>query len=176
MVLVLLFSVRGLIRGLVAQAFAVVGVIAGLWMAGWTTQWVGGLWDAARPAVVFWILRWVVVALAGLTVATLFRWWGQPLGAAFRATPAGFLDRPAGFALGAGLGMVVASLLLLLLLLAPGPEALGQAASRARVARPLMSWGATACERMAPFFPGSDWLVGRFKAAARRVGGATRPS
>lgn len=170
--LVLGFAIRGFLRGLVQEIFAVVGVIAGLWVAGWVSQWVGAHWQGAQPAAAFWALRWLLIAAAGLAVATLMHWWGVKLGEAVRKSPLGWMDRPAGVLVGVGVGVLIATFVLLGALLAPWPSRISQTASRTRVAAPLMAVGAGACDWAQDRFPGSDWLRRRFLAAQAR---ATRP-
>ena len=92
----MVFAIRGLIRGSVRQVFGLLGFAVGLWVAVQVSRWVGAQWLGARPAVVFWVLRWLVAALAGLVVASLFQWWGSLLGKAVQAGPAGWLDRVLG--------------------------------------------------------------------------------
>lgn len=167
--LVVLFAVRGLLRGTVGQFFTLLGLLAGLWAAGWVAQWVGAHWQDARPAVVFLLLRWVVAGLAGLAVATLFQWWGDRLGAAVLKSPLGVPDRIGGAAVGAGLGLVVASLVMLGALLTTWPAAVSESAMRSRFAIPLMSGGAALCGLEHWVFPGSDWLERQFLAARQRA-------
>lgn len=122
--------------------------------------------------MVFFLLRWLVAALAGLSLAALFQWWGERLGDAVRGGPLGWLDRAGGLAMGAALGTVVVAFVLLVALVIRTPRAPGDAVARARVAGPLMGSGARACALAHRFIPGSDWLRQRFLAAERR---ATRP-
>jgi len=157
---------------MVSQVFAVLGLVAGLWAAGWVSQWVGAHWDGARPAVAFLILRWLVVVLSAMAVAALFHFWGELLRDAVKATPLGWVDRPAGFVIGAALGAAVASFIVLSALLIPWPDALPHTAARARVSRPLMAGAASTCSLASRLFPGSNWLKDRFLAAEQRAHGA----
>jgi hypothetical protein len=151
-------------------------VIAGLWVAGWIAQWVGSHWEGARPAVVFGVLRWVVAALGGLAVASLFQWWGEILSGAVGKSPLGWLDRLGGFLIGAFVGMVVTAFVVLTLLLGPWPRVVRGAAARAKVASPLMSASARACAVGELYFPGGRWLRRRFQEAGRRSAGQSRPA
>ena len=151
-------------------------MIAGLWAAGWVSQWVGAHWQHARPAVGFAVLRVIIVVLVGLTVAAVFRWSGERLRSLSKDTVAGWLDRPAGFVLGAGFGVLVVAVTLLVALLLPWPRALSEAAAESRVAKPAMAQAAKACSAGARFFPGSWWLHQRFSAAERRAARLSRPS
>lgn len=164
-----LFAVRGLVRGTVGQFFSLIGLLAGLWGAGWVSTWLMHRWLDARPAFVFGVLRWVVAGFAGLAIATVFQWLGDLLGKAVKASPAGFFDRVGGMALGAGLGVLVASLTMLGALLTTWPTAIGDAAARSRFSVPLMTAGARVCGIEQRFFPGSDWLEEKFLAARRRA-------
>jgi len=160
----------------ISQVFGLLGLIAGLWAAGWVSQWVGAHWRGAQPAVAFMVLRLLIIIMAGLAVAALFRWWGHVLRTAAKATPAGCVDRPAGFMVGAGVGVLISVFALLVALLIPWPRELSDAASQCRVARPAMEHAARACNTGARFFPGSSWLRERFLAAARRAERRAQPS
>ena len=146
----MVFAIRGLIRGSVRQVFGLLGFVGGLWLALWVYRWVGAQWLGARPAVVYWALRWLVVALAALAFASLLRWWGSLLGKAIQAGPAGWLDRVLGVPLGAMIGMTWAIALVTLALLAPGSLRLRAAVTRARTAHALVSTGARACDAVEP--------------------------
>ena len=164
-----LFAVRGLLRGTVGQFFSLLGLLVGLWGAGWVADWLMIRWLYARPAFVFGVLRWVVAGFAGLAIATVFQWCGDLLGKAVKASPAGFFDRVGGMALGAGLGVLVASLTMLGALLTTWPTAIGDAAARSRFSVPLMTAGAQLCGIEQQYFPGSDWLEKKFLAARKRA-------
>lgn len=167
--MILAFAVRGLVAGVISQIFGVLGLVAGLWAAGWVSHWVESHWRGAQPAVAFLLLRLLIVLLTGLAVAALFRWWGELLRDATKKSPAGWLDRPAGFVVGAGLGAFVASFTLLTALLIPWPRGLSAAAAQSRMARPTMERAAQACSLGARFLPGTNWLHQRFLAAERRA-------
>lgn len=167
-----LFAVRGLIRGTVGQVFGLLGLAAGLWSAGWIARWVGDFWFDARPTFVFLALKWIVAALGGLAVASLFGWIGDSIGQAVKSGPAGWLDRIGGFALGAGLGAVVAAFTLLVALLSPLPPGVRNWATESRIPGPIMQGGVTVCRVSDSVFPGSRWLRNRFEDAARRTVGA----
>jgi membrane protein required for colicin V production len=168
-VLVLGFAVRGFFRGLVQEIFAVIGVLAGLWLAGVVSQWVGAHWQGAQPAAAFWVLRWLLMAFAGLAVATLFRWWGAKVGEAARRSPMGWMDRPAGVLVGVAVGLLIVTFVLLGALLAPWPSRIALTASRMRVAAPLMTGGVQASGWLRDRFPGGEWLRRRFLAAQARA-------
>lgn len=144
-------------------------MVAGLWVAGVVSQWVGAHWLGAQPAAAFLVLRWLLMAAAGLAVATLFRWWGVKLGEAARKSPMGWVDRPAGVVVGVMVGLLIATFVLLGALLAPWPSRIALTASRMRVAAPLMSGGVQASGWLRDRFPGSEWLRRRFLAARARA-------
>jgi hypothetical protein len=166
---VVLFAVRGLLRGTVGQFFSLFGLLAGLWGAGWVANSLVVRWQDARPAFVFAGLRWAIAGLSGLAIATLFQWWGDLLGKAVKASPAGPFDRLGGAMLGAGLGVLVASLTMLGALLTTWPAAVGDVAARSRFSVPLMTTGARLCGIEHRYFPGSDWLQEKFLVARRRA-------
>jgi len=168
-VLVLLFAIRGFLRGTVAQVFIVLGVCTGLWGAGVVSRWLEGHWQGARPFLAFLALRWLVAALAGLALASVFQWWGDRLGQAVRKGPLGWLDRGGGTVIGAGLGALVCAFILLGALSIERPRAAHVAAARARVGAPAMAAAAGLCSFGEAYIPGSGWLKRRFLAAERRV-------
>ena len=174
--LVLIFAIRGVFRGSVLQVFTLLGLLSGLWAAGWISQWVGLHWQGARPAVVFWVLRWLVAALGGLALASLFQWWGGLLAEAVKESPLGWLDRLLGFAVGAAVGVILCAALVLIALLAPLPREGTRWVARASATPVLLSGGEWLCTAGDSYFPGSRWLKQRFLTAERRLGPSVRPS
>jgi len=172
LILVALFAVRGLLRGSVVQILGLLGVLLGLWAAGWIARWVGDLWTGARPAVVFWALRWLVAGLGGLAVASLFGSVGEHLGAAVRSGPAGWLDRLGGALVGAALGVTVAAFTLMVALQDPIAAHVEPGFRSSRVSAHVLHGAALATSLSDRWFPGSDWLRERFERAAARAGGA----
>jgi uncharacterized membrane protein required for colicin V production len=168
-VVVLVFAIRGAFRGAVWQTLSIVGLLLGLWAALSVSQWVGHHWHGARPAVVFWALRWLVAMLAGFAIAALFEWWGQMLALAIHAGPAAWIDRTGGVALGGLLGLALASVGLVALLTIPGTDAFEDSMREGRLARPLLHAGRRACERGEGLYPGSIWLARRYDAAIGRI-------
>lgn len=158
-----------MLSGFTSQIFQGVGLVAGLWTAGVSSQWVAAHWQGAQPAVVFWILRWLVAVVAGLAMAAFFQWVGARVATALESTPIGWVDRPGGFVLGAGMGAFVASFVLLALLLFPWPGGLAGQAARSRTARPVIAGATFACSLVARYVPGGTWLKERFQAATLRV-------
>jgi len=169
LLVVLICAVRGVISGAVRQCFGILGALAGLWVALWIARWVGHHWSGARPVLVFGFLRWLVAALGGFAVATLFQFWGDAVGGAVGKSGAGLADRAAGSVFGALVGTVVVTLVLLLALLTRWPSAVRITAARARLAVPLMSAGARVSSVEESIFPGSAWLRRKFLDAERRA-------
>jgi uncharacterized membrane protein required for colicin V production len=126
------FAIRGARRGTARQLFGLLGVLGGLWSAAVVSQWVGQHWQGARPAVVFWVLRWLVAALAGLAVAALVQFLGDRKPGAGQADSPGWLDRTGGFVIGAALGAFVVAAAILLMLVTPWPREAARVAVRAR--------------------------------------------
>ncbi len=170
-VLVLLasFTIRGILRGTVAQVFAFFGLLAGIWTGAQLSHWVGDHWRDARPALVFVFLRWVVSGLGGLAVVSLFAWWGELVAKAVHAGPLGWLDRTLGGALGLAFGAGVAAVVVLLLVLAPGLGFARAAAARGVATRPLVVAGARATAWRGVPVPGAHWLHGQFATAEHRL-------
>jgi len=169
LVLVLLVAVRGWVRGILAQLFSVIGLLAGIVVATWVAQSVGEQWHQARPALVFGILRVLVALLAGLAVASLFGVIGERTRDAVRGGPVGWIDGPVGALLGVSTGAVTGALMLLVAMSVPWPPAVPDAALRARSAVPAMSAGSSACRWVERWLPGGAWLGARFAAAERRA-------
>jgi uncharacterized membrane protein required for colicin V production len=161
------FAIRGFFRGSVVQVFAVIGLVAGVVAAGWIARWVGHHWVGARPAAVFWVVRWLVAGLGGVAVASLAGWIGGRLHAALRPGPAAWMDRALGVPIGAATGLATMATLLLVALLMPYPRAIGRSVARARVASALMAGGARTCSLGAHVVPGTLWLGHRFEDAER---------
>jgi len=170
------FVIRGLIRGSVRQVFGLLGFAGGLWLAVQVSRWVGAQWLGARPAVVYWVLRWLVVALAGLTLASLFHGWGSVLGKAVQAGPAGWLDRVFGMLLGALIGMMWVIALVTLALLTPRLIGVRAAVTQARTAHALVSTGARACDAVEPRVPMLHGLGRLLHEAERRARAHSRGS
>jgi hypothetical protein len=163
------------VAGVISQLFAILGLVAGIWVAGWVSHWVGTQWYGAEPAAPFLVLRVLVTITAGLATVTLIRWWAELLRNAVKGTPVGWVDRPAGFLLGACVGVIVAVFLILGALLVPRPRAIPEAAAHSRLARPTMERAARACSLGKRFFPATGWLRRRFLEAERRAVSRTRP-
>ena len=176
--LLVIFTLGGLLQGAVAQVFAVLGIVLGLWAAMFTSGWVGTHWNGARPALVFETLQWLVSAVMGLVVAAAFQWGGSRLGKVMREGPLGWLDRGGGLVVGASVGVMVCAFVLLAALTLRIPGAPGVAFAKARVTSPTLnvamefsSWGE-------PYLPGGSWMKQRFAAAQRRakqLRGASKP-
>jgi len=176
LIVVLVHVIRGAFEGAVRQCFGILGAVAGLWIALWISQWVGRHWLDARPAVIFGMLRWIVAALGGLAVATVFQFWGDVLGEAVKKGGVSPLDRAVGLVFGALIGGVVITLIVLLALLTRWPSAVGTTAAEATLAVPLMSTGARVASAQESIFPGSTWLKSKFLDAERRARGRSPSS
>jgi hypothetical protein len=146
--LVVVFAVRGLLRGSIRQVFGVLGFVVGLWAALTVSKWVGAQWLGARPAVVFWLARLVVAGIVGIVVAGLFHWCGSLLGAAVRSGPAGWLDRVLGIVLGVLVGLAWSLALVLLLVSLPARAGTRRLVVEARTARALIGMGTHACDSL----------------------------
>ena len=166
---VVFFAIRGFLRGTIAQVFIVLGVLCGLWAAVWVSQWVGEHWRGARPAVVFLAMRWLVAALAGMTVASLLQWWGERLGGAIREGALGFFDRTGGLVMGSLLGAATVAFVMMAGLLLRQPPGVSEAMARARLAVPVMEQAARVCALGENHLPGTHWLKLRFQEAERRA-------
>jgi len=174
LVWVLAFAVGGFLRGTIAQVFSVLGLVVGLWAILWVAGWLDDHWLGAQPALLFMALRWIVSALAGLAIMSLFQWWGDQLGRAVQATPAAWVDRGGGLFIGLGIGLVTVAMGLMLALQIPRPRAVAQQAAHASAAVPLLSNAAEACSLSARFIPGGVWLEEHFRKARRRAVDARR--
>ncbi len=174
LVLILAFAVRGWLRGILSQLFAAIGMIAGLWVAAWVSQWVGAHWQYARPAVVFLLLRVVVVLLAGLAVASVFRWMGDRARESAQGGPLETFDGPVGGILGAGFGAAIVAVAMLVSLQISWPAAVPATVARSQLAAPFMKGAAQACAYAGRFSPGWNWLRERFRKAEHRAREHTR--
>ena len=151
--------------------FGIAGLVLGAWAAGWVSQWVGEHWQGARPAVVFWVLRWLVGLLAGLSVLAVAHWSGERVRSAWRDGPLGWLDHLLGVGAGAVLGaLVVALLLLAVVRWFPGGE-LPRGLKVSRLSLPVVEQSERLCDSVARVIPASGWLRHEFTLAARRMQG-----
>jgi len=156
--------------------FGLLGLVCGLWLAVEVSRWVGAQWLGARPVVVYRVLRWLVAALAGLAVASLFRWWGSMVGKAVQAGPAGWLDRVLGVLLGAMIGVMWAIALVTLALFAPRLVGVRTAVTQALTAHALVSTGARACDAVEARVPRLHGLGRLLHEAERRARAHSRGS
>ena len=168
-VLVLLFAIRGYLRGTVAQVFVVVGLLAGIYTTIQISRWVGDHWGGARPIAAYVVMRWIVAALVGLALATAFRWWGNSVAKAVREGPLNWLDRGVGLVIGTALGTTICTFGLLGALQFDHPRGPGMAVARARVGAQTMGAAASVCAFSEAFLPGGVWLKQQFLAAERRA-------
>lgn len=169
LLIVFVQAIRGAYTGAVRQCFGILGAVAGLWVALWIAEWVGRHWLDARPALIFGMLRWIVAALGGLAVATVFQFWGETLGDAVKKARLTVVDRAAGTVFGALIGGILVTLILMLALLTRWPHVVGDTAAEARLAAPLMATGARITSVEDSIFPGSAWLKQKFLDAGRRA-------
>jgi len=170
LVLVSVFAVRGLVRGTLGQIFGLAGLIAGLWTASWVSQWVGSHWESARPAAVFWALRWLVAVLSGLAAASIFEWLSHHVREAVDASPAKWLDRLGGMLVGGVMGTFVAALVTVVVVLSSWMAAPLERGASGRLAAPTLERADQACALARGFFPGVDWLEQRIETARQRLG------
>ena len=169
LVLLISFTIRGILRGTVAQVFAFFGLLAGIWTGAQLSHWVGDHWREARPVAVFAVLRWVVAGLGGLAVTTLFASWGEVVAKAVHEGPLGWLDRTLGGVLGLAFGAGLAAILVLLALQAPGLGFARATAGRSVSTRPLVVAGARVTAWRGVPVPGASWLHGQFVSAQHRL-------
>ena len=168
-ILVLLFAIRGYLRGTVAQVFVVVGLVAGIYTTIHIAQWVGEHWGGARPVAAYIVMRWLVAALVGLALATAFRWWGNSIAHAVREGPLNWLDRGVGLVIGTALGTLICTFGLLGALQFDHPKGPGMVVARTRVGASTMGAAASVCALGETFLPGGGWLKKQFQAAERRA-------
>lgn len=176
LVLLAVLTVRGLLRGTIAQVFAFLGMGLGVWATVLAGAWIGQHWQGAKPVVVFMTVRWLVAVLLGLAVAALFEWLGETAAKAAHEGPFGWLDRLVGGTLGAATGAVLGALLVLAMLQAPLLAVSGDVALRSAYSRPLVASGLVVTKALGPQVPGSAWLHRQFVSASRRLGGESTPA
>jgi uncharacterized membrane protein required for colicin V production len=167
-VVALVFAIRGAWQGTVRQVMSLAGVLGGLWSAWAVSQWVEAHWHGARPAAVFWTLRWVVAILVGCAVASFFTWFGIRLREGVKSADLGWLDRLGGLVFGAGLGACVSCAALIGLLLTPWPRGMAGEVKKARVTAPLLSGAQNLLDHGDRYIPGSAELHHLLQSAERR--------
>jgi uncharacterized membrane protein required for colicin V production len=133
-------------------------------------------WQGARPAAVFWVLRFIVAALAGLAVASLFQWVGDMLYGAVKKSLVGWLDRAGGFFLGAAIGAAIAGLALIAMLALPWPKSAAGLAAQARFTPVVIRSGRWVLDRSDRYVPGGDGLRIMLRDAERRLRHAAQHS
>lgn len=168
LVLVLVFVIRGILRGTIAQVFAFIGMLAGLAAAVAVAAWIGPHWREARPVPMYFLLRWLVAALAGMAISALFHWWGELVAKAAHDGPFGWLDRLVGGAVGGSIALLLSCLLVLMAVESPLLGFARNDAKRGVVARPLLGIGTWATTWRA--VPGARWLHGQFVSAQHHLG------
>ena len=139
---VAILGIQGLFRGLLAQVLGLAGLVIAIAAGIAIRQWVGAHWQGAQPAVVFWVLRWLVILLCGVAVLSLFQVVGQRVGDVVGDSAIGWMDRLGGLALGATFGIAVASLLVLASVRAHSPRWVRHGVDHSRYARRLVVGGA----------------------------------
>ncbi len=169
-VLVLVFVIRGILRGTIAQVFAFFGMLAGLAATVAVAAWVGSHWREARPGPVYFLLRWLVAILAGMAISALFHWWGELVAKAAHDGPFGWLDRLVGGLVGFSIAVLLSSLLVLLAVQAPLLSFARKDARRGVVARPLLQAGASVTGWRTLPVPGVRWLHQQYVTAQQHLG------
>jgi hypothetical protein len=160
------------LRGAVTQLAFVIGLVAGLWAASWVSQWVGAHWHGARPAVVFWTLRWLVAVLAGMSLLAVAQWSGERIREALKDGPFGWFDHLLGVAAGAALGALVVALLLLSTVRLTSRGDVTAAFAASRFPSLVMEQAEKACARWGRVLPAGPWLHQEFTLASHRLHGA----
>ena len=169
MIFALLFAIQGARQGTIRQAMSLAGALGGLWTAWAISQWVAAHWHGARPAVLFWVLRWVVAILAACAVASFFAWVGGRIREGVQSVDLGWLDRLGGLVFGAGLGACLASAVLVGLLLTPWPPGIAGEVERARVTAPLLAGAEHLLNSGDRYIPGGLELHRLLRDAERRA-------
>lgn len=148
----------------------------GAWALLLVGTWIGQHWQGAKPVAVFFTLRWLVAALAGLAIAAVFQWWGDTAAKAAHDGPFGWVDRVVGGAIGAAMGLGLAALVTVVMLQGPMLALSGNVAVHGLCSRPLVRGGVAVTKAAGTWVPGSAWLHRQFVSAARRLGGASAPA
>ena len=174
MALLATFVIRGLLRGTIAQVFALFGVLLGVLAASFVADWLGPHWRASRPELFFTLLRWLVACIVGFGVSAWVQWWGEQLAKAAHAGPFGWFDRVMGGVVGFAVGTLVCTAVVVFLLQAPGLEFARPLAARGWTTAPLIAAGDLAGE-WGKSLPGGLWLHEQLRSAARRLA-ARRPA
>lgn len=175
-ILLVAFTVGGLLRGTIAQVFAFMGLLFGAWAMLVVGRWVGEHWNDAKPVGVFLALRWLVASLSGLAIAAVFQWWGNVIAKAVHEGPLGWADRVGGGAIGAATGLAVTALVILLLLQAPVFASTGGIAARGTCSKPLVEGGVAVTKVIRSTVPWGTWLYQQFLSASRRLERGATPA
>jgi uncharacterized membrane protein required for colicin V production len=144
--LIVVFAIRGLFRGSVGQLFGLAGFVAGFGLAILVSRWVGARWMSARPAALYWALRWFIAGVVALLVSFAFHTWGESLRRTVHAGPAAALDRALGVVIGGAIGLAWSVALLTFMLLSPHRLGFQTAAVHARTPRVIVHVGVAVCD------------------------------
>jgi len=120
-VIAIIFGVLGLWKGAIKAAFGIVGLIAGIALAGHYYQPLANIFSSSGAT---WakITAYVIILVATLVAAGIIGWIVAKL---VHITMLGWLDRLIGFILGVGIGLLLAAAILAIVSkYLPGVEAM----------------------------------------------------
>ncbi len=164
-----LFAVRGFFRGAIEQLMLLLGLVIGIAVTAWMSQWVGAHWLGARPAVVFVALRWLVSLLAGVAIVTLCVALGEKLRSGVHEGPAGVVDKLAGSIVGVAVGALAVLFVTIALLSVPLAAPVARPVLAARVTAPLLERAVDASTWLERRLPAVAPLGRRFESAEARA-------
>ncbi len=163
--IVLAWAIRGFRSGTIPQLFSLAGLLVGLFVVLYVEQWVGAHWKGARPAVVFWALRWMIALLAGGAVAAWLQWWGESLGRSIREGPLGWLDGLGGALVGTTFGLLFSLTCIVVAMRLHAGREVTASVAHARSALPLVRVATRAVSAEQRWLPGHRWLRHQLEAA-----------
>ena len=120
--IVILFVIRGAIKGLFREAFGLIGIFLGLIIAINRYEVLGGFISGEFESIPPKIANLVSFAFIFVAIALIFGLAGMTLHKMAKFSLVRGLDRAGGFLLGAGEGILVCSVILILLSISPVSE------------------------------------------------------
>ena len=162
LVVLSIFAIKGLMRGLILEVFTLAGFILGYLLALREMSTLVGLIEnlVHLPPLFVSALSFLVIFIG---VVLLVRWLAKLIKSVANATLIGWLDKGGGAAFGLFKGALVMSLVLLLIGLLPLPKEMTQEQERAKLVGPVRSVAPAVFDLVKRTFPKTKDFVGEIK-------------
>ncbi|MCK5147903.1 CvpA family protein [bacterium] len=157
-----IFTIRGLFRGLILEVFTLAGFVIGYLLALREMSTLVGIIEKMvhLPPLFVSALSFIVIFLG---VVLLVRWLAVMLKSVAKATLIGWLDKGGGAAFGLFKGALVMSLVLLLVGLLPLPQDMVDEQNQSRLVGPIRSVAPSVFDFVKKTFPKTKDFYGELK-------------